>query len=53
MIEDDLWVVSRKKKLIIRGGSNVSPVEVERVLAAVPQSRMPPWSGSRMREKAR
>ncbi|MBV8458123.1 MAG: acyl--CoA ligase [Acetobacteraceae bacterium] len=29
---DDLWFVSRKKDLIIRGGSNISPVEVERVL---------------------
>jgi acyl-CoA synthetase (AMP-forming)/AMP-acid ligase II len=28
----DLWFVSRKKHLIIRGGSNISPVEVERVL---------------------
>src|ERR1700677_282340 len=28
----DLWFVSRKKQLIIRGGSNISPVEVERVL---------------------
>jgi long-chain acyl-CoA synthetase len=26
----DLWFVSRKKHLIIRGGSNISPVEVER-----------------------
>jgi long-chain acyl-CoA synthetase len=29
---DDLWFVSRKKDLIIRGGSNISPIEVERVL---------------------
>ena len=32
----DLWFVSRKKDLIVRGGSNISPVEVERVLAAHP-----------------
>src|SRR5262249_6805284 len=32
----DLWFVSRKKDLIIRGGSNVSPVEAERVLASHP-----------------
>jgi len=32
----DLWFVSRKKDLIIRGGSNISPIEVERVLAAHP-----------------
>jgi long-chain acyl-CoA synthetase len=30
--KDDLWFVTRKKDLIIRGGSNISPVEVERVL---------------------
>jgi acyl-CoA synthetase (AMP-forming)/AMP-acid ligase II len=28
----DLWFISRKKDLIIRGGSNISPAEVERVL---------------------
>jgi long-chain acyl-CoA synthetase len=32
----DLWFVSRKKHLIIRGGSNISPVEIERVLMAHP-----------------
>jgi long-chain acyl-CoA synthetase len=32
----DLWFVSRKKHLIIRGGSNISPVEIERVLVAHP-----------------
>ena len=35
----DLWFVSRKKHLIIRGCSNISPVEVERVLAAHPAVR--------------
>jgi long-chain acyl-CoA synthetase len=32
----ELWFVSRKKDLIIRGGSNISPIEVERVLMAHP-----------------
>ena len=32
----DLWFVSRKKHLIVRGGSKISPVEVERVLIAHP-----------------
>jgi len=32
----DLWFVARKKQLIIRGGSNISPVEIERVLMAHP-----------------
>jgi acyl-CoA synthetase (AMP-forming)/AMP-acid ligase II len=35
----DLWFVSRKKHLIIRGGSNISPIEVERVLTAHPAVR--------------
>jgi acyl-CoA synthetase (AMP-forming)/AMP-acid ligase II len=30
----NLWFVSRKKHLIIRGGSNIAPVEIERVLMA-------------------
>jgi long-chain acyl-CoA synthetase len=37
--DDDLWFVARKKDLIIRGGSNISPVEVERVLLAHPAVR--------------
>jgi long-chain acyl-CoA synthetase len=32
----EFWFVSRKKDLIIRGGSNISPVEVESVLTAHP-----------------
>jgi long-chain acyl-CoA synthetase len=36
---DDLWFVGRKKDLIIRGGSNISPVEVERVLLSHPLVR--------------
>lgn len=32
----ELWFVSRKKDLIIRGGSNISPIEVEVVLTAHP-----------------
>jgi len=32
----DLWFVYRKKHLIVRGGSKMSPVEVERVLMAHP-----------------
>jgi acyl-CoA synthetase (AMP-forming)/AMP-acid ligase II len=31
-----LWFVGRKKDIIIRGGSNISPVEVERVLLSHP-----------------
>jgi acyl-CoA synthetase (AMP-forming)/AMP-acid ligase II len=33
---DELWFVGRKKDIIIRGGSNISPVEVERVLLSHP-----------------
>ncbi len=36
---DDLWFVGRKKDLIIRGGSNISPVEIERVLMTHPGVR--------------
>ena len=36
---DDLWFVGRKKDIIIRGGSNISPVEVERVLLSHPLVR--------------
>ncbi len=32
----ELWFVARKKDIIIRGGSNISPVEVERALATHP-----------------
>lgn len=31
---DELWFVSRKKDIIIRGGTNISPVEVEHALVA-------------------
>lgn len=31
---DDLWFVSRKKDIIIRGGTNISPAEVEDALVA-------------------
>lgn len=34
--DGNLWFVSRKKDLIVRGGSNISPVEVEHVLIAHP-----------------
>ena len=36
---DDLWFVSRKKDLIISGGLNISPAEIERVLTAHPAVR--------------
>jgi acyl-CoA synthetase (AMP-forming)/AMP-acid ligase II len=36
---DNLWFVSRKKDLIIRGGSNIAPVEVECVLKNHPAVR--------------
>jgi long-chain acyl-CoA synthetase len=32
--DDELWFVSRKKDIIIRGGTNISPVEVEEALVA-------------------
>jgi long-chain acyl-CoA synthetase len=35
----NLWFVSRKKYLIIRGGSNISPIEVEQVLTSHPAVR--------------
>ena len=31
---DELWFVSRKKDIIIRGGTNISPVELEEALVA-------------------
>jgi long-chain acyl-CoA synthetase len=31
---DELWFVSRKNDIIIRGGTNISPVEVEQALVA-------------------
>jgi long-chain acyl-CoA synthetase len=31
---DELWFVSRKKDIIIRGGTNISPMEVEQALVA-------------------
>jgi acyl-CoA synthetase (AMP-forming)/AMP-acid ligase II len=33
---DELWFVARKKDLIIRGGSNIAPAEVEHVLLTHP-----------------
>jgi len=36
---DDLWFVGRKKDLIIRAGSNISPAEVEQVLMTHPGVR--------------
>jgi acyl-CoA synthetase (AMP-forming)/AMP-acid ligase II len=35
----NLWFMGRKKDIIIRGGSNISPVEVEAVLRAQPAVR--------------
>jgi acyl-CoA synthetase (AMP-forming)/AMP-acid ligase II len=35
----NLWFMGRKKDIIIRGGSNISPVEVEAVLAGHPAVR--------------
>lgn len=37
--EGNLWFVSRKKELIVRGGINISPLEVEHVLASHPAVR--------------
>jgi long-chain acyl-CoA synthetase len=36
---DELWFVARKKDLIIRGGSNIAPTEVENVLRCHPAVR--------------
>jgi long-chain acyl-CoA synthetase len=36
---DELWFVARKKDLIIRGGSNIAPAEVEGVLRCHPAVR--------------
>ena len=36
---DDLWFVARKKDLIVRGGSNIAPAEVEQALLAHPAVR--------------
>jgi acyl-CoA synthetase (AMP-forming)/AMP-acid ligase II len=36
---DELWFVARKKDLIVRGGSNISPVEVASVLRTHPAVR--------------
>jgi long-chain acyl-CoA synthetase len=36
---DELWFVGRKKDIIIRGGSNISPAEVEQVLLSHPLVR--------------
>ena len=33
---NDLWYVARQKELIVRGGSNIAPVEVEHALLANP-----------------
>jgi acyl-coenzyme A synthetase/AMP-(fatty) acid ligase len=32
--DDDLWFVARKKDIIIRGGTNISPMEIEEALVA-------------------
>ena len=37
--EGNFWFISRAKDLIVRGGSNISPVEVEQVLASHPGVR--------------
>lgn len=34
--EGNLWFVSRKKELIVRGGINISPLEIEHVLLSHP-----------------
>lgn len=36
---DDLWYVARQKELIVRGGSNIAPAEVEHALLADPAVR--------------
>ena len=36
---DDVWYVARRKELIVRGGSNIAPAEVEHALLAHPDVR--------------
>jgi long-chain acyl-CoA synthetase len=40
------FIVDRKKEMIIRGGYNVYPREIEEVLYEHPPSPRPPWSAS-------
>jgi long-chain acyl-CoA synthetase len=44
-----LYIVERKKDLIIRGGFNIHPREVEEVLYAPRGGPKPRWSGPRIR----
>lgn len=49
---DELWFVSRKKDLIVRGGSNIAPVEIETVLKAHPAVRDAAVFGARTKFSA-
>ena len=42
--EGYFFIVDRKKEMIIRGGYNVYPREIEEVLYEHPASRRRPWS---------
>ena len=54
-LDDDgyLFVVDRMKDVIIRGGFNVYPRDVEEVLMTPPASRSPRWSAARTSSTAR
>ena len=52
-VDDDYLVVTgRAKDIIIRNGENISPKEIEDILAAIRASPRSQWSGCRTRARA-